>query len=450
MRKRIAWMGPLNLSPDTTGDARGGLAGESVGAYCADQLLERLGEHFSLDLYYDGVTPYRDFPTFHYLSAAQRHAQHPYDLFVYQLEDAACADFVRMHLALIPGLVWFHDVLFTRHGPEPMKNSPWSAVLDRFKGSKDWIDHDHEYPARGALAERELSLAGIAAFSTPRAHCEGRAVLGQALGALCSAGKFSSFYLPLPVPELTAQPSTSLAGELRIAFCGTPRIEHRAHKILWALQRTPNLARIKFDWLVSDTEYAAAQSLLAEPGFDAAAARITLHSGRSASAWEKLVASCDLALHPLFSAFGHPGLYLAISQSLGVPTVVSRFGDTDYQADGVLFKVDSGAHESQSYQEIFEQVLNLGVSDRRKLGELGAIFALEQYSSAVVAQEFRDVIERSILAIAPVTDRWRVLEREARVEVLREARELTVRGDALMKSEYENLFGATFEEFGWR
>ncbi|NDC39127.1 MAG: hypothetical protein EBZ48_13955, partial [Proteobacteria bacterium] len=148
---RIAWFSPLPGGSTPIG---------SKSAYASEKLLPLLRASFDLELFHDEFRPYQDYPTHHYLSAFERHAAAPFDLFFYQLEDLPSSAFARAHLGLIPGVVWFHDLLFTTKCPEGLLHSSWEVALQKFLGLKAiWPTQELWPDVSSPLDKRAASLA---------------------------------------------------------------------------------------------------------------------------------------------------------------------------------------------------------------------------------------------------------------------------------------------------
>src|SRR5688572_30705459 len=76
----------------------------SVAAYTSELLLPHLKNSFELELFHEGFDPYQDYTCFHYLRLAARHAQHPFDLVFYQIEDGLQGHMTRASIGLLPGI----------------------------------------------------------------------------------------------------------------------------------------------------------------------------------------------------------------------------------------------------------------------------------------------------------------------------------------------------------
>lgn len=419
---RIAWFSPLHTK---------GQGSESVSAYCSDELLPLLRERFDIELFHNGFDRYRDFPTFHYLSAFVHHRERPYDLFFYQLEDRRASNFIRVHLGLMPGMVWFHDFIFTSFGPEPILNSPWNCAVRKFNGeSLPWPKRGEELEQQGPLGYREGAWALAPLFSNPVAHAEYRRNIQTRLDA--KAGDLSAF-VPMPVSSRPVEHRR--AETLRVSFGGSPRIEHRAHKILQALSEAAVPYRLQ--WLLSAAEEAPARELLRE--FEIEACDLII--GRSPARWNALLQETDFALHPLFSVYGQADPYLGQSLMQGVPALVTRFGSTEYLPENLVFKIDPGSQEVFQIAEVMRALHARRVPDVR---ERTRRFALDFYAADHVAAELAHAFERAAPNIGRFSERWSAFESAARASLLAEVPLLLPQS-----SDWELLLKPSFKELGW-
>lgn len=429
-RLRVAWFSVLNCGAEQ---------GPSLSAYASDCLLPRLRERFTLELFHDSFERYRDFPTYHYLQAAERHAAQPYDIFCYQLEDSPAAAFMRIHLGLIPGVVWFHDLMLSNHGPEPILNSPWSETLKKFREpERPWPARGSEFQQEGPLAYREAGYAAVALFSNAAGHADYRNNVGERLALPDRAP--SSFHLPLPAQPMPLCETPPEERLLRIAYCGSPRIEHRAHKLCAALAALA--APWRLEWLLDERERAQAEALAAEWGLEG----ITFHCGRSPQRWAALVGRCHAAVHTLFSVFGQPGPYLQISLTAGLPALVTRFASSELLPDNVVWKIEPGETEAAQMREVLEHLAaepHAGETDRIRA------YAQESYDARAVAGELAAVFEMNAGYLQALLERWEAMRREARRALLDEAREIALGADG-DRALWDRLAAPVFADLGWK
>ncbi len=423
-KPRVAWFSPLHCIDRNSA---------SVSAYASDQLLPLLRDQYEIELFHQGFESYRDFPTFNYLSAFRRHREHPYDIIFYQLEDAKTSNFLRVHVGLMPGTVWFHDLVFSNFGPEPILNSPWRTIVQKFGGiNLDWPERGDEFEQQGPLGFREAAWATVPIFSNPVALNEYRRNITLRLSQSVKESPLG-YYLPLPVAGRVTEHRAS--GTFEIAFVGTPRIEHRAHKLLQALHELGE--GHKLIWLLDRSEFPAAQSLLNEFSFPG----VSLVEGRSPQRWRDLLSSADCAVHTHFSVYGQPEPYLGISLMAGLPCLVSRFGPTEYLPENIVFKIEAGSQEVFQISEVLK-ALRTGLAP----GALSQVhqFAWDIRRTEVVAAELNRIFTAEAGRIKEFDAHWRRFEREAKMALLAEAKSLAADDDA-----WDRLMRPCFEEFGW-
>ena len=424
-RIRIAWFSRLNLNS----------CGSAPSAYFTDRLLPTLNGLFDIDLFHDGFAGHPACPTYHYLTAVSRHRAEPYDIFFYQLENSRESYFSRIHLGLVPGVVLFHDLLFSDDGPEPILNSPWSAVADKFHHRDlGWPDRKMAFKREGPLGYREAGMAVVPVFVSEKDHAEYRRMIKRRLTR--DAGL--SFYLPYPVDaglaRLAERPKKS-PQRLHVLYCGTPRLEHRAHKILCAVAELGK--KIRLTWLVADRkEQEQAARLVGE----FAAGPVDFLTGRSPEKWAALLEEGDAALHTLFSVFGHAGPYLEMSLLAGLPCLVSDFGDSDYLPDKFVFKIEPGDAESSQIVEVLRSLAEDAVTvDRAAISG----YAREKNDARSVAQELARIFSGVGPYLRAFYEEWESYAQEARRAVLEEISPF-IEGRAGAR-----LTDPVFRELGW-
>jgi hypothetical protein len=283
---RIAWFSPYGKAAEEAG---------SRAAYSTRLLLPKIREQYAVDLFVDREE--LEDEEYHFLTAISRHKTKPYDLFLYQLEDHPLATFVRLHLALKPGVVWFHDVNFTTFGPEPIINSPWRKVVEKFTDpNAEWPVRGDEFPQTGPFGAREAAYVQAALFADGLHHGQWKRRVLSLVAAPYSA------YLPLPVEPF--DPPLARSADPVFVYTGSPRIEDRSPKILQAfacLSSEKNLSqklsqKPKLHWLVAAGEVAQARERVAQSGAD-----VEIIPGRSPEKWRELIVGAALAVHTMRS-----------------------------------------------------------------------------------------------------------------------------------------------------
>jgi hypothetical protein len=406
-KSRIAWFSVL---PGDEGAAR------SHSAWTSSILLPILRHWFDIELFHDSFESYQDYVTHHYLRAAARDDENRFDVFVYQLEDCHSARFCRVHAALKPGLVWFHDYLFTSFGPEPILNSNWQYfVTQSHERVPSFSERGLEWKQQGPHGCREGSVALAALFSNQAQLADFRAKALE-LPHLTS-GVPATSYLPIPVPSIERYSGSPQQG--RIAWCGSPRVEHRSHKILGAFDRLRSVLGDNVawycTWLVEESEVEAATSELAQ--YPKLGQFVQIEQGRSPEQWTRLLLRSDIALHPYFSVFGQLSPYIQVSMQRGMPVITTAFAATDGCPSELVFKVRPGEHESYEISAALESLVTGHVSAPSH--QLAA-YASELFDPRSVATGFASFIELHLPEIQTQSARWRRYEEAARAAVLAE------------------------------
>ncbi|MEZ4753230.1 MAG: hypothetical protein R3A13_02845 [Bdellovibrionota bacterium] len=428
---RIAWFSPLPVKGKSSG---------TISEYCTELLLPELNQSFDIELFHNAFEPYQDYKTYHFLNAAKIHDENPFDAFFYQLEDHLALNFIRMHIGLKPGIVWFHDFILSNYGPEPILNSPWEETVKKFKDKdRPWADRDAEYFRDSPIAYREAAYAVVPAFSSVKAAGDYRANKDLALrDNLATASENGPWNLSIPV-EI---PDSLYNGEAKqIAFCGFPGVEKRAHKLLEAVSKLGS--DVKLSWLIDADEEDRALEALRSFGIETA----ELSIGRSASSWRELVRKSGIAFHCHFSAFGGTREYLPISISEGIPTIVSSYGDGEHLPEDLLFKIDAGTTEATQIELLVRKILAGEVQINR---ESLKAYALEHNSTQAVALQIESLVAQAKPLLSDCSTSWSKLELQAQSKLAEEAFEIVNDGDTgVLRDFKKKLFGPVFEEFKW-
>lgn len=385
----------------------------STSALFTRLIVPSLKERADIVLFSEGEGP-------DYLAAFKEN----FDLHIYNFEDGKHANFVRSHLGLIPGLAIFHDFFLTSDGPEPILNSPWEETVRKYQNTKrQWANRLDEFKRERPHAFREAGLSFAAVFTDERSRSECGRVIELSLGDV----KRHSYYLPFPA--ISSVNWRFEANRRVVAFQGSTRIEHRAHKLLPAIPKDA-----KFLWMIDESEIGEATRLIKEAGV----ADFDLRLGRSPEVWDGILRESSCACLPLFSVYGHLHPYLEMSLLAGVPTVVTRFGTTEYLSQKIVFQVAPGDHETAEFKEVLTVILNGEFS--QSLTENVHTFARETYSPSTIASELYSIVEREMPHVRECRKKWDALVALAREEVLSEAKSLV---DSRWNSE------ESFREIGW-
>ncbi len=394
-RQRLAWFSALNLP---------GRRSASLSAYATDQILPFLKDSFDITVFHNGFEQYQDFKTAHFLSASELHEQQAFDIFFYQLEDHPDLNFIRQFCGIMPGAIWFHDFLFTSHGPEPILNSPFEDTIQIFNSGKyTFRKRGYEYQERERSGIREAGLSVLQFFSREIARSEAQRRVTRRLD--CKSDAPRNYYLPLPIPEIPlASP-----GQQRVCFCGSVQIEHRAHKLLQAISELE--MSIPLVWLIDQRERKQAEELLQEFEIQ----NVELITGRSPEKWVEIVQGGGVAVHCLFSVYGQMGPYHAISMAAGLPTLVSDFAGAEFLPDNLVIKIEPGAHEARQIAEALGAVFS---SRMQFSAKAIAEYARELYSAKFIAGELSFALKSSAGVFREFSQRWQKLEQAARAELL--------------------------------
>ncbi len=423
---KIAWFSPLSSALPL--QQRGSI---SAAAYSTSILLPRLEKFCEIDLFHDHLSEYNGRPVHSFLSAYDRHRKAPYDVFLYHLENGPQAYFSRIHSALMPGVVWFHDYFLSDFGPEPILNSAWRETVAKFRDrTREWSSHEQKHVPYGPQALREVSTAAVKIFSSERDHGEYRRT--AELSIIPPSAR--SHYLPLPVEPVSVL-GNAPQELLKIAFCGAPRIECRARTLLEAVAKYEG--QFELTWLVAENEENEARELLAD--FDLPTVKII--PGRSPAKWHEVVTRSTVAVHTLFSVFGQLGPYLNISMMHGVPSIVCNFGQGELLPSSLILKISCGNEAALELNGIFQRLAGQDLSDlRRRVAEYGA----EMFHADVIARELLTVFDHARPSLQSVVGRWEQFEEAARSQLFTEA-------TALARPDFINSdpLAAAFTELGW-
>lgn len=437
---RVAWFSPLNV---------GKKFGPSKAAYFSDLVLPLIDKECEINLYHDSFEQYRDFPTYHYLKAFENDKAQPYDIIFYNLEDAKWCNFVRSHLGLIPGITYFHDFILSNYGPEPLLNSPYDQVINKFfERSIEWPIRDVKHLRKGPHAYREVAWSPVKIFATEQMHCDYKNVFNDR--ALDQAiNKFKTFYLPYPVLE--RESSTLKHVIKKIGFCGSPRIECRSHKLLGSLKDLSH--DYELIWLIESSERGEIDLLLSE--FDIR--KVTLVEGRSPHMWSELLSEIDIAIHTFFSVYGHPFPYLSISMKAGVPCIVSNFGSAEYLPSNLVFKIQPGESEAYQIHQVLDKLFCKELTyDPSRVVE----YARESYLLESVVSDLVRIFNESAPELKGFREKWRNFESVARDFLIEESKNFVLTPPNTSKDHWQGLpfspndffkqkIEPIFKELGW-
>jgi hypothetical protein len=401
----------------------------TLSSHCSQCLLPALRDRYEIELFTDEVKLdlgelSRLFPVHHYITAFRRHREAPFDLFFYQLEDGKDSRFVRMHIGLIPGVVWIHDLFLHDAGPEGLRTSPWEQTIAQYdRLGKDLtsageLPHTDETNVRlrvanqlGPCAYREVSLAPVALFSNRWAMAESQKLISGRIEPYPGGQRVE--FLPVPIPVSTGGEPSLRKGEMapgdarvfHLASIGGVGVEDQSYKLLPALRDLSCAWHLT--WLVDHDEVSRARELLEE---FSVTERVSIEEGRSVEAWRTIVERSDCALHLHRSPFGHLSPYLQLSLAAGAAVVVSdAFEGSMLPADRV-YRVVPDLSEGVVLRELFGV---LSRTPRERAGQLGREFVEREWSVPQVAERLAQLFDESAPNVQRCMERWNVLEQQA-------------------------------------
>lgn len=426
---RIAWVSPLE---EDVGDTL------SQSAYFSARVLPYLANNAEVEIYHNSFSAHAVVPAHHYLTLAQRHLERPYDIVLYHLDGLPANRWARVAVGLLPGIIVFHDFVFKDFGPEPVLNSAWRAHVAKFTDDEvKWPARDGEFEQDGPFAFRESAWGVACGFTSARQHDEFRRNISLSLSSFGQKDK-RSFFIPVPVDPMGASAGEPTWSELlRLAFDGSPRPEHRAHKLLAAIA---GLAiPLKCEWVVDEHERTAAQTLIEEFGVKE---QVELISPRTVAVWENVIARAHVACHLAFTAHEQLGPLCAISLHRGKTVVAIDYGDAYYLPKRTVWKVLPGEHEAAQIREVLRTI-----ALRRDAPELETLRHVRGvHDSSSVADELLCALRRYQNDHRVLLDRWRGIRKQAHEYLLAEA--AAHAGAACDPWLLDTLF-AQWKELGW-
>lgn len=329
MKKKIAWFTPTSNINDF-----------SLAEYSSKCLLPILSKHFEITVFSDSFeNKYLNIPNQHFLTAQSEHENKDFDIFFYNFEDKPYCNFIRIHLALIPGVIWFHNFTFTTHGPEPILNSNWENIVNKFHNYEiPWSSRSKIHKPKGKLGFREGAFALKAFFSNQANVYQYKECKIKLAETPCS-------YLAIPITD-TPIISDEKNDIFTIAISGNADIENRSHKIVKALSEVD--FKFKLIWHAEANQINKIKLLTKK------LTNVEIDTNFSISSWNKIVQKSDCAIHLLYSAYNQNSLFLLQSLCLGKPTLVTTFGANDLISDKIVFKIEPGMYEATQIKMTLE------------------------------------------------------------------------------------------------
>jgi hypothetical protein len=401
-----------------------------------------MADRCEIELFSDDPGSYSGpFAVHNYLTAYSRHREAPFDLFFYQLEDGPRGRVSRMHLGLIPGIVWVHDLYLQDKGPEGLYTSPWERTIAQFKGAEtkfiDRLSAPHQLWPR---AIREVSLSPVVLFSSQWALSEFNSFISDRIE--CYPGAQIAEYLPVPVESSKSLAVKKRAEILKLGFVGSVHVEDRAHKILPAVRDAD--CSVELTWLVPSAQIERAEQLLKEFVVED---RVKLIPGSAIERWTQILSDIDVALHTHRSPFGHLAPYLQHSLAECKPVVVCNSAEGSLLPKDLIFSVIPGSFESA---EIKELIIRLSAVPLIDIGERGREYVLKLSDADRIADALTKIFYSSAPLIRECLSRWSALERHAALSLLQEV--LCVAGaqsDQPKGVAAEQILLPVAQELGW-
>ena len=450
---RIAWVS--NLPKEGESGNRGeqsACSSDSLAAYTTSVLIPHLLKSggYQVELFHRGeARTFHDLPVFPYQRLRERHAQRPYDICLYQVEDHPESQWARIACTLLPGITWFHDLYFASHGPEPILNSAWQVTKERFRdGVSPWAERGGEFEQVAPLAAREATFCLLPLFSVERDALEYRRSIDGSLSAPFFSEKSPAYFLPMPVREslfsLPEQRRTEDA-VLQIALCSGARIEQRSHKVLQALRTLEDRLNVQVQWVVTPKERRRAEALLEE--YSLKEGTVTLRWDLSPDVWAQVIAKSDVALHLRFSVFGHVQPYVGMSLARGIPTVVTRFGASEELPADIVYQIEPGVDESSQLVDVLTAIAS-GTAPHKNADGRG--YALELYHEQAIASQLCHLLELTSESqeYKQAMAAWKTFEGSASEALLAEVSEM-LEVDPSLQDPFKGEFEKVCDEFGW-
>lgn len=323
----------------------------------------------------------------------QLQKEHAYDFFVYEIDDSLSANDIRRCLALVPGVVLFHDILF-RPQDVNVELEALFNLTEPILSSLTYKTSDSKSAPHGFLSF-ESSRSFISFFFSLRNLSEfKRFRCRQWIDK-----QIDVFYLPYPLAdsaENLLMDTQETRGEVKIAFCGGLGLEYRAQVLLKALCKCA--APTHLTWLLNVEEQEQAKEILSDYGI----LNYHLCSPKTFSNWQLIVQSSDMAVHTLFSVYGDAGIWLYLSMQAGLECAVNDFSGSSIIPEALVYKLPLGVQECESLSGLIEAIWN----GHKMKGESAKKYAQEFHRADIVAKEFMLVLEKNFEFLSSKTKVW--------------------------------------------
>lgn len=434
---RIAWFSDLSIGRP-----------ESLSTYCSRLLLPYLSKQHQIEVFsdlalVDNSSDAFNLPYYNYLKAYQRHAERPFDLFFYQLEDSRACRFIRGHIGLMPGVVWMHDLFCNDLGPEACHTSPWELTIKQFYDPKlDFADRLKAPHQLWPRAFRETALSPVTLFSSRWALNEFSRMVCNRLESPSGSHRSEVLEVPIDLPVDPVNREDRQKELFTISTLSVPGIEGRMHKVL------PVLRELDFPWklvwMLDHSERERADSLIRE--FGISEDKVVFLSSREDKVWSDVVSESDVALHLHTSPFGHLAPFIQRSLLAGCPSVVALSAQGEDFPSDVVFGVTPGTHESMQLRLILEALARSPVGGVALAGES---YARSTFSAELVAEKLSGLLTESAPDLSYVMDRWNSIRKRAQRQLVSEVQALAAGVDDDFIGVSERVINPALAELGW-
>ena len=205
------------------------LKGNSKSFYFSSSILPYLKEFADIDIFTDkdDVKNFCDLNVFNYLTSFIHDKEKHYDIFFYQVEDDESTNFCRVHLALKPGVVLFHDFYIKVTPPQAIITNLLKAQCDSIK--------------------RDLGKALFSLTTNPFIIKKGKSFTRNNINSVYK-NNISFIPYPLILDEYKEKKQNEIT---KIVFEGSTHAESRYFKMIQSLK---NIKNFKLVWLTNKNE----------------------------------------------------------------------------------------------------------------------------------------------------------------------------------------------------
>lgn len=197
--------------------------------YFSNSILPYLKEFADIDIFSDtnNTDTFCDLKVYNYLTSFSHDNKKHYDIFFYQVEDDKSTNFCRVHLALRPGVVLFHDFYLSVVPPQTIITNLLLSQCDNIK--------------------RDLGKALFSLSPDPFVIKEGRCITRNNINSIYE-NNISYIPYPLTLNEYKEKKQNEI---IKIVFEGSTHAKSRYHKMIQSLK---NIESFKLIWLTNKNE----------------------------------------------------------------------------------------------------------------------------------------------------------------------------------------------------